>query len=197
MEITNLNQLNLNKAYTFQDYLSWKFVENVELLKGYISKMSPSPSSGHQNIASQIYKEIAWYLKGNTCKSFFAPFDVYLPHIKGDGQTVVQPDICVVCDVTKIEKKGCIGSPDLVIEILSPGNVKKEIKDKYEIYQEAKVKEYWLVYPAEQVLQVYLLEKNKYVGLRPLTTGDTYKSKVLKDFEIAVETIFEGSEGLI
>ncbi len=197
MEITNLSQLDLTKTYTFKDYLSWKFSEKVELLKGYISKMSPAPSSGHQNIAGQIYKEIGLYLKGQLCKSFFAPFDVYLPSIKGDGQTVVQPDICVVCDVTKIEKKGCVGSPDLVIEILSPGNVKKEIKDKYEIYQEAKVKEYWLIYPAEQVLQVYILEKDKYIGLRPLTTGDIYKSKVLKDFEISVETIFEGSEGLI
>lgn len=189
MEITSLDQLDLSKTYTIQDYVSWKFKEKVELFKGYLSKMSPAPNTQHQLIARQIFQEIAWYLKKKTCQVFFAPYDIYLP--TGEGQTVVQPDICVICDRTKIKKLGCVGSPDLVVEILSPGNSRKEMKEKYDLYEEAGVAEYWVVFPSEEVLQIYLLENQQFVPQKPYTAGDIYKSTVLKGFEIEVAQIFE------
>ena len=189
MEITNLNQLDLSKTYTFKDYLSWKFSEKVELLKGYVSKMSPAPNTQHQLIARQIFQEMAWFLKNKTCQVFFAPYDIYLSG--SAGQTIVQPDISVICDTTKIKKHGCVGSPDLVIEILSPGNARKEMKEKYEIYEEAGILEYWVVFPDEEILQIYILESKKFIPQKPYTSGDTYSSKVLEGFKIEVKQIFE------
>jgi Uma2 family endonuclease len=125
--ITSIEQLDLTKAYTFKDYLSWKFEaggvpQRVELLKGYIAKMSPAPNFRHQEISSNLHFSLAYFLQKKPCKVVAAPFDVYLPSIKGDGQTVVQPDLCVICDSSKIQKQGCVGSPNLVVEILSLGN---------------------------------------------------------------------------
>lgn len=197
MAITDINQLDHSKAYNFKDYLSWKISERLELLKGYIHLMSPAPSSGHQVVSTNIFQEFAIFFNKKPCKVFSAPFDVYLPTVSGKGQTVLQPDLCIICDSVKIEKKGCVGSPDLIVEILSPGNSRKEVKDKFEIYQEAELKEYWVVYPAEQVLQVYILENKIFKALPPFTPGDIYQSITLPGFEIEVEKIFEGTEGLI
>ena len=189
MEITNLNQLDLSKTYTFKDYLSWKFSEKVELLKGYISKMSPAPNTQHQLIARLIFQEMAWFLKSKSCQIFFAPYDIYLK--VGTNQTVVQPDICVICDTSKIKNHGCVGSPDLVVEILSPGNARKEMKEKYEIYEESGVLEYWVVFPGEEILQIYILENGKFIPQKPYTSGDIYTSRVLEGFKIEVKQIFE------
>lgn len=191
MEITELNQLDLSKAYTVKEYLSWKFQEKVELLKGYITKRSPAPSSGHQRISGNIHGQLWSILRNRKCQLFSAPFDVYLPSLNGVGETVVQPDLCVICDVTKIKKQGCVGTPDLIIEILSPGNARREMKDKYEIYELAGVKEYWVVFPSAQVLQVYLLKDEVFVPQKPYTSGDIYTSAVLEGFALEVESIFE------
>lgn len=187
--ITSIEQLDLTKAYTFQDYLSWKFHERVELLKGYIAKMSPAPTSKHQEISSNLHFNLAYFLQKKPCKVFAAPFDVYLPSIKGDGQTVVQPDLCVICDTSKIQKQGCVGSPDLVIEILSLGNSRKEMTTKYQIYEQAGIKEYWVVFPYEQVIQQYVLQDGKYIAM-PLAE-EKIKSIVLEGFEVDIDTIFD------
>ena len=197
MEITDISQLDLGKQYTIVDYLSWKFKERVELLKGYVAKMSPAPNSGHQIISWNLASEFSVVFKNKTCKAFAAPFDVYLPSQNNSGQTIVQLDLCVICDLGKIEKKGCVGSPDLIVEILSPGNSRKEVKDKYEIYQEAGVKEYWLIYPAEQVLQVYILKNTTFVAKQPIAPGDIYESELFPDLKIDLESIFEGTEGFV
>ncbi|GAB2619202.1 hypothetical protein GCM10027035_14270 [Emticicia sediminis] len=125
--ITSLEQLDLTKAYTFKDYLSWRFEaggvpQRVELLRGYIAKMSPAPTSTHQIISGNLHFNLAYFLRKKPFRVIAAPFDVYLPSIKGEGETVVQPDLCVIFDTTKIKKHGCVGAPDLVIEILSLGN---------------------------------------------------------------------------
>ena len=105
--------------------------------------------------------------------------------------TVVQPDLCVICDEEKLDERGCNGVPDLVIEILSPGNSKKEMGIKFELYEEAGVKEYWIVEPAEKAVFVYYLSDEKLIGQRPLTTDDTIKSPLFPELNFAVETIFE------
>jgi Uma2 family endonuclease len=187
--ITNIEQLDLTKAYTFKDYLSWKFNERVELFKGYIAKMSPAPTSKHQAISSNLHGSLWYFLNKKPCKVFAAPFDVYLPSIKGDGQTVVQPDLCIICDTSKIKKQGCVGSPDLVIEILSLGNSRKEVSTKFQIYEQAGVKEYWVVFPYEQVIQQYVLQDGKFQTM-PLAEI-TIKSVVLEGFEADIDTIFD------
>lgn len=151
--ITKLQQLDLSGYYTYTDYLTWRFKERVELIKGMIFKMSPAPNMNHQRISAELFGALFIHLKGHKSKIFHAPFDVRLPVSlkKGKVDTVVQPGICVVCDEKKLEKQGCNGAPDLVVEILSPGNTKTEMGDKYLVYEESGVKEYWLIDPANLI----------------------------------------------
>lgn len=175
MEITDINQLDpLYGGYSYADYLLWKFKERVELFKGKLFKMS-APSAVHQEVSMKLSGELYQFLKGKDCKVFHAPFDVrLLKEAKEDKDiyTVVQPDICVVCDPEKIDKRGCEGAPDLVIEILSPGNSKKEMKFKYALYEEAKVPEYWIIDPDHQNVLVYVLKDNTYQN--PINVVDDY-----------------------
>lgn len=187
--ITSLEQLDLTKAYTFKDYLSWKFQERVELLRGYIAKMSPAPTSRHQEICGDLYVYLRSFLQKKACKVFFAPFDVYLPSIEGDGQTVVQPDLCVICDVSKIKKQGCVGSPDLIIEILSLGNSRKEMGRKFQIYEQAGVREYWVVFPYEQVIQQYILKDAVFQAIP--VSEKILKSVILEGFELDIDSVFD------
>ncbi len=192
--INDINLLDLSKKYSFADYLTWTFSERLELLKGKIWKMSPAPNTSHQKISREFFGVFYNYFKGSGCQLFHAPFDVRLPDKSKENQdiyTVVQPDICVICDQTKIDQKGCLGAPDLVVEILSPGNTNREMKDKFQIYEEAGVREYWLVEPNDKVILVYVLENNKFIGLAPVTEADTLKSYIFEDLEIAVDQLFK------
>lgn len=123
-------------TYTYADYLKWKFEERLELFKGKIFKMS-APNTKHQVVAGNIYVRLRNQMSNQKCSIFIAPFDVRLPdrNKKRDNEitTVVQPDLCIVCDETKIDERGCCGAPDLVIEILSPGNSQKEVRLKFGI----------------------------------------------------------------
>ena len=196
--MNSFNDLDLSKTYTYADYLLWKFEERVELFKGKIVKMSPAPGSAHQTISFNIAGELYSFLKNKSCKAFTAPFDVRLVKDESSDQkikTVVQPDICVVCDLNKLtDNKGCKGAPDLVVEILSSGNNQKEVKIKYDLYEEFGVKEYWVVYPAEQAIVVYSLNaegKFEAVG-RALTVGDQLTTKILPGFELNMDDVFRG-----
>lgn len=192
MEITNFSQLDLTKRYSYADYFTWKLQERVELLKGKIMLMSPAPSSRHQEISSFISNEVYNFLKKKSCKVFSAPFDVRLEPIKDDSKvfTVVQPDISVICDLTKIDSRGCLGAPELIVEILSPGNTKKEMKYKFELYEAAGVEEYWIVDPGEKVVFQYNLESGRFVNYRPLIEEDTLYSSVLQGFSIDLRGVF-------
>ena len=130
--ITSIDQLDFSKTYTYSDYLLWQFSERVELIKGFILKMSPAPSLKHQKVSMNITVEISSYLKKSSCNLFAAPFDVRLP-IKSAKKdtTVVQPDLCVICDESKLDERGCNGVPDLMIEIISPNNSKHDVDTKY------------------------------------------------------------------
>jgi Uma2 family endonuclease len=182
-------------SYTYADYLKWKFEEQVELIRGKIFKMSPAPAPLHQQISIKLSSRIFNFIERTKCQVFAAPFDVRLPvkNKRKDNEitTVVQPDICVICDESKIDGRGCIGAPDLLIEILSPGNTEKEVRLKYELYEEACVKEYWIVYPAEQNIAVFILnENNKYDGAKIYAGNDRIKSDAVKGLIIKPEDIF-------
>ena len=190
MEITSLNQLDLvNGIYSYADYLVWKIKERVELLKGKILEMSV-PSPIHQEISGNLQGALFVFLKNSKCKLYTAPFDVRFPQ-KGESQvyTVVQPDLCVVCDLEKIDSKGCVGAPDLVFEILSPGNSKKEMKSKFALYQEEGVREYWVVDPERELVFVYVAENKKFRPTIPIA-DDYVCSTIFPDFKIHTADIF-------
>ena len=165
--ITSIDQLDLSKQYSYADYLTWQFTERVELLKGYLLKMA-APNTFHQRVSRKISFQIENYLQKSPCELFIAPFDVRLYNRKKsiladkDIFTVVQPDMCVICDKTKLDTRGCNGSPDFIIEILSPSNSKVDLKDKFALYEANGVLEYWIVAPNEKYIQQFVLENDKY-----------------------------------
>lgn len=180
--------------YTYADYLTWQLDEMVELIKGKVFKQVAAPRVNHQRISGKVFSKLFHYLENKSCEVFSAPFDVRLP-VKSkkneDITTVVQPDICVICYPEKLDEFGCIGAPDIIIEILSPGNNKKEIQNKFEVYEESGVNEYWLIHPNECTLIIYTLIKGKYQGSRLFTFGDKVTSQVLSGFELDLNGVFE------
>ena len=191
MMITDIGQLDLSKQYTYADYLTWSLKDRIELIMGTIFRMSPAPSSEHQLIVSALHGNIYPHLKHSGCRVFPAPFDVVLPSPSGKLDTVVQPDITVTCDLSKITNKGCMGAPDLVIEVVSKGSIKKDLHEKFALYERSGVREYWLVLPAERSLIIFTLDaKGAYQPAKPLTRGDKVVSQVLAGFEIQVDDIF-------
>lgn len=193
--ISKFEDIDLSKSYTYADYLKWTFDDRVELIKGKIFKMTPAPESFHQQISAVVHVEIYNFLKNQPCKAFAAPFDVRLPRRSKEDKeiiTVIQPDICVICDLSKIDRRGCIGAPDIVVEILSPGNNKKELQNKFEIYQEAGVLEYWIIHPEEKTFLKYVLDQQgKFQPSFLLTLGDIVTSSVLPGFELSLEDVFK------
>lgn len=133
------------------------------------------------------------FLWNAKCQLFSAPFDVRLPvnSKKGRDTTVVQPDLCVICNENKIDEQGCKGAPDLIVEILSPGNNKKEMGEKYRVYEEAGVREYWIVNPMERIVLTYILnESGIYTGLAPVTEDDQLQSHIFPELVIDLKEIF-------
>jgi Uma2 family endonuclease len=189
-----LADLDLNQVYTYADYFKWQFEERVELIKGKIFKMSPAPNFDHQVLAGEVYGTLRDFLRKKTCKVFIAPFDVRLPRKSIEDSaiyTVLQPDVCVVCDPAKFDKKGCIGAPDIVVEVLSPGNNEKEMKNKFDIYEESGVKEYWIVSPQDKTFLVNILTDGHYVTSRPMVSGDVVTTTVLPGFAMDLKELFE------
>lgn len=169
MPITRFEDLDLTRQYTYADYLTWRFTERVELLRGWVAKMSPAPNRYHQEISLELTIQLKSALRDNPCKLYVAPFDVRLPRTNG-GETVVQPDLCIVCDEAKLTEQGCTGAPDWVAEIISPGNSKKELDQKFALYEEVGVKEYWIVHPLDRSILRYVLnDKGAFEGLAPRT----------------------------
>ena len=182
--IYNIEDLDVNKTYSYADYLLWRFKERVELFKGKIWAMSPAPSRFHQEISGFLFTQFAHIIQSTECKLYAAPFDVRLLNKKKSTEdkevyTVVQPDLCAICDRSKLDDLGCIGAPDLVVEILSPGNSKKEMDIKFDLYQEAGVREYWIVQPSEKTIFMYVLENEKFIGLKPFTAGQFIEGRCL------------------
>ena len=158
--------LDLNKRYTYADYLTWLDGKTRELIHGFIKMMSPAPRLRHAMVSKNIYRHLDFVVRKNKgkCEVFYAPFDVRFPK-QGETaddkiDTVVQPDICVICDLSKIDKRGCCGAPDMIVEILSPSTLKKDITEKFALYEEFGVKEYWVVLPESEAITVFLLQEN-------------------------------------
>lgn len=180
--------------YSYADYLTWKLDEMVEIIEGKLFKMTAAPGRIHQKVAAKLTYNLYGFLEGKPCEVYCAPFDVRLPKTSPNNEdiyTVVQPDICVICDKNKLDEAGCIGTPDLIVEILSPGNNKKELQNKYDVYQESGVKEYWIIHPIEQTFLIYSLHKGSLFPSRLFTSGDIIASHVLPGFSLDLEIFFK------
>jgi Uma2 family endonuclease len=193
--ITRLDQLDPLGVYSYADYLKWQFDERVELFVGKLFPMA-APNRMHQRYVRRLSTLIDTHLTGKSCELYPAPFDVRLPdslkkpRFDGDIYTVVQPDLCVICDPDKLDSRGCLGAPDLMVEILSPGNTKKEMNNKFRLYEEAGVREYWVVEPEDKFVLVYVLREGEFVGLRPCTDEYPLTSTVLPGLSIDLAAVF-------
>lgn len=180
--------------YTYGDYVNWPEDERWELINGIPYNMTPAPSTEHQRISRELALQFANYFVGKTCEVFYAPFDVRLPLAQERDEeinTVVQPDLAIICDRNKLDKKGCKGAPDLIIEIISHSTAKKDMQEKFLLYERSGVKEYWLVFPLDSVIDVYALnEDNKYERSGLYQYPDKIKVGILADLEIDLSLIF-------
>ncbi len=196
--ITELSQLDLKQTYSYADYLTWQLNEAVELVKGKIMVMSPAPNVNHQTISMALSGELFNYFKHKPCRAFAAPFDVRLYDRNKSTltsqaiDTVVQPDLCVVCNLELLDKQGCNGAPDWVIEILSKGNSKREIQVKFQLYQENGVQEYWLVYPEVEAIHQFVLDDQGRYQLKYMYAEDDLAvPSLFPDLAINLTELFE------
>lgn len=183
-----------DQKYTYRDYLTWPDDERWEIIDGIAFNMSPSPSRLHQEISMLLSTQFSVYLKGKPCKVYHAPFDVRLPvgnEEDEEVETVVQPDIVIVCDRSRLDDRGCKGAPTLVVEIISPYTAGKDLKEKFNLYEKVGVKEYWIVDPSNQTVVVYKLGADEKFG-RPeaYTPVDSVKVGIFEDLTIDLREIF-------
>ena len=147
--------------YTFADVLTWDESEQMEIIGGEVF-MRGTPSRLHQEISGEMSRQLANYLEGKKCRVYHPPFAVRLFERDEDSpedvDTMVEPDLTVVCDHDKLDEDGCKGAPDMVVEILSPSTQRHDRLVKLGLYQRAGVREYWIVSPEEQTVQVMLLD---------------------------------------
>lgn len=187
--------LKKKSGFTYGDYKHWPDDERWEIIDGVPYNMSPAPSRIHQKLSGNIFTAFSVYLKGKICDVYHPPFDVRIPEEDendDDIETIVQPDITVVCDPNKLDDKGCKGAPDLIVEIISPPSGRKDLKEKFYRYERAGVKYYWLVYPEEQVVVIYTLNDEGTYG-RPDAYAETDKITValFRDLTIDLAEVFE------
>ena len=160
--ITDLAQLDPNGTYSYADYLTWQFTELVELLRGKVLRRMSGPADPHQAVVGEFHFLFKAHLRRQVCQVRMPPYDVRLaPRGTTADQaiyTVVQPDVCVICDPTKIEYRSCLGAPDLIVEVLSPGTSTRDWQAKFSLYEENGVDEYWIAEPLARNLSVFVLD---------------------------------------
>ena len=186
------------EKYTYADYLTWD-KGRWEIIDGDIFDMTPAPTRVHQKILGELFFLIQSYLKKQkgVCEVYPAPLDVRFVNAQNDVDdlidTVVQPDIVVVCDPKKLDDRGCKGAPDLVVEILSPSTAKIDLKIKRQLYEQHGVKEYWLVHPVDQTVMVYTLNESKQYDKADIYGAeDELRTVLFADFLIKLEEVFVG-----
>lgn len=183
--------------YTFNDLLGWEENELFEIINGELFLMA-TPSTTHQMISGEIFRQIANYLAGKKCKVISAPFSVRLFEQDDDTpenvDTVVEPDISIICDMDKLDTHGCKGAPDMVVEILSPSSLRHDRLVKLNLYQKAKVREYWIIDPENKAVQVFLHDGNFLRIFEEYEAKDVAKVNVLDGCFIELNKVFPKSE---
>ena len=185
------------ERYTFADVLTWDDQARVELIDGAPVMMAP-PSRVHQKISAELGRQLGNYLEGKKCEVYAAPFAVRLFEKAGDRpedvDTLVEPDLSVICDPNKLDDMGCKGAPDLIIEILSPSTQRHDRLVKYNLYQRAGVREYWIVDPAAESIQSFVLEDSRYTAAGFGSPGDVLKVNVLDGCFIELSKVFPAEQ---
>jgi Uma2 family endonuclease len=186
----SMNQPHQKKV-SYAEYLTCADEPRYEIIDG-IPFLQAAPSRQHQRIISQLMGELYLFLKGKNCEVYTAPFDVRLSASVDDEEyQVVQPDISVICDKTKLDEKGCKGAPDLIAEVLSPSTWRRDRIEKLNQYQKYGVREYLMIYPNEKIVEQYLLEENGKYGLPNIFKEDEpYNSIIFPEFTIKMNTLF-------
>jgi Uma2 family endonuclease len=185
--------LEEDHRFTYADYRAWELDEGerFELIGGTAYAMA-APNDSHQAIGGEIFRQIANYLRGKPCKVRPAPYDVRLFYAEDESDdTVVQPDISVICDEEKRGPEGCRGAPDLVAEILSPSNTADEYIRKFNLYMKAGVREYWIVSPESKTVQAFVVQHGAYMGT-VYDSGTALPSAVLEGLSITLTDVFAG-----
>jgi Uma2 family endonuclease len=180
-----------NRRFTYADYKAWELDEGerFELIDGAAYALA-APNDSHQAISGEMFRQIANYLHGKSCKARPAPYDVRLFYAEDESDdTVVQPDLSVICDEAKRGPEGCRGAPDLVVEILSPSNTADEYVRKFNLYREAGVREYWIVSPALKTVQAFVLQDGAYRGTT-YGAGAALPSAVLAGLSVTLQDVF-------
>jgi Uma2 family endonuclease len=189
-----VEESDLAGTYSAADYLTWKLDELVELIRGKVFKMSAAPNTNHQRVSRELQALLYDFFKHEKCELFDAPFDVYLVE-KGqsykESENVVEPDLCVVCDAEKIQSFGCVGSPDLIVEIISPSTAKKDQQSKKEIYEEFGVQEYWMIFPGELTVHQYFLENGTYRMKGVFAEDQSFNAILFPELAIDLREVFK------
>lgn len=171
------------RRYTFADVLTWDESEQVEIIGGEVF-MRGTPSRLHQEISGEMFRQLANYLEGKKCRVYHPPFAVRLFELDGDSpedvDTMVEPDLTIVCDHDKLDEDGCKGAPDMVVEILSPSTQRHDRLVKLGLYQRAGVREYWIVSPEAETVEVFLLEDGRFTPRGFYEKTDIAKVHVLE-----------------
>ena len=183
------------RRYTYADYLTYPEDERWEIFDG-VPYMQAAPTPIHQEISMELSKQIAVYLTDKTCKIYPAPFCVRLTQgvyeeNEKDVKNIVEPDISIICDQSKIDDKGCNGAPDMIIEIISPSSIKRDRFIKFNLYEKAGVKEYWIVEPDQKLVSVFLLERNgRFSRPEMYTEEDSIKVSIFPELIIDLSAVF-------
>jgi len=187
-----LPKAEANRRYTYADYKNWELKEGerYELINGVAHAMA-GPNFRHQIVLGAMHLQFGNHLEGKPCRVFFSPFDVRLFYEDDESDdTVVQPDLMVVCDKDKIGPEGVRGAPDLVVEVLSPSNTAGEMKRKHRLYQQSSVREYWVVDPEDNDVTVYCFRDGEIFSDKIYKAGDTVPVGILPGFGIALDRVF-------
>jgi Uma2 family endonuclease len=202
--MTALRKGDKEGLFTYGEYRSWPDDERWELIDGVAFAMSPAPSRRHQGILTEIAGDFVSFFRSRPCEVYVSPFDVVLPDTDTSGtpeesDTVVQPDLVVVCDSSKLVPAGCVGAPDFVLEILSPATAFRDMEDKLRLYERHGVREYWIINPANDTLLVYTIEPSAIDApgapsrryRRPIlyTRGDSISVTIFPDLLIDLDRV--------
>ncbi|MGQ9558690.1 MAG: Uma2 family endonuclease [Desulfurispora sp.] len=180
--------------YTYGDYLGWQDEKRWELIGGVPYLMTPSPGRRHQLLLGRLYLSLSGQLERGTCQVYMAPLDVRLPEpgqSDREAVNVVQPDLLVVCDPGKLDERGCLGAPDLVVEIVFPASARRDLSLKFDLYERHGVGEYWIVFPLDRTVHVYRRdEQDRYALSGEYTPPDVLTTPLLPGLEINLAEVF-------
>ena len=186
------------ERFSYADYLTWKDDQRWELINGQPLLMSPAPSRFHQTISRRVEYQIEHYLQDKSCEVFDSPFDVRLEAAGISDKNafhVVQPDLLVVCDPSKLDDHGCLGAPDWIIEIISPSTASHDHIVKRAIYEQFGVKEYWIIQPADQIVMVYRLNAEGCYGKPDVhSESDIIPVGIFPELQIDLKRVFKRTE---